>query len=101
MLILEKRMLRWKLREIMARVKMTNRELAHVLGAHETSVSRMKTSDTMPRIDGKTLNHLCNSLNHIYRDRGVDVVISPGDLFEYVPEEIKANFDSSKEPGSN
>ncbi len=94
-------MLRWKLREVMARVKMTNRELAQVLGVHETSVSRMKTADTMPRIDGDTLNHLCNSLNHIYRDRGVGVVISPADLFEYIPEETEANSDSSKEPSSN
>ncbi len=93
-------MLRWKLREVMARVRMTNRELAQVLRVHETSVSRMKTADTMPRIDGETLNHLCNGLNHIYRSKGVDVIISPADLFEYVPEETEANSDSSSEPTS-
>ncbi len=94
-------MLRWKLREVMARVKMTNRELAQVLGVHETSVSRMKTADTMPRIDGDTLNHLCNGLNHIYRTRGVGVVIYPADLFEYTPEETEANSDSSYGQSSN
>ncbi|VEP17685.1 conserved hypothetical protein [Hyella patelloides LEGE 07179] len=94
-------MLRWKLREVMARVKMTNRELAQVLGVHETSVSRMKTADTMPRIDGDTLNHLCNALNYLYKEKGVDIVISPADLFEYVLEEIGNSSDSSHEPISN
>lgn len=94
-------MLRWKLGEVMARVKMTNRELAQVLGVHETSVSRMKTAATMPRIDGDTLEHLCNGLNHIYRKKGVKIVISPADLFEYVPEGMGANSDSFYEPSSN
>ncbi len=94
-------MLRWKLAEVMARVQMTNRELAQVLGTHETSVSRLKTANTMPRIDGDKLEHLCNCLNHIYRKKGVDLVIYPGDLFEYVPEEIGVNSDSLKEPSSN
>ena len=94
-------MLRWKLGEVMARARMTNRELAKVLGLHETSVSRMKTAETMPRIDGDSLNHLCNSLNHIYRKKGVKTVVSPADLFEYIPEEIEDNSPSADEPPSN
>lgn len=94
-------MLRWRLAEVMARVQMTNRELAKVLGTHETSVSRLKTANTMPRIDGDKLEHLCNCLNYLYRTKGVDLVIYPGDLFEYVPEKIVANSDSSKKSSSN
>ena len=60
--MLEMLMLRWRLREVMARKKMTNRELAQILGVHETSISRLKTSDTMPRIDGNTLERLCAAL---------------------------------------
>lgn len=69
-------MLRWKLREIMARENMTNRRLAEILGIHETNVSNMKRRDTMPRIDGDTLEALCRALN-----------CTPHDLLEYTPEQ--------------
>lgn len=69
-------MLRWKLREIMSRENMTNRRLAEILGIHETNVSNMKRRDTMPRIDGETLETICKALK-----------CTPTDLLEYVPEE--------------
>ncbi len=72
--MLEMLMLRWRLREVMARRKMTNRELAQILGVHETSISRLKSSDTMPRIDGNTLERLCEAL-----------MCTPEDLLEYLP----------------
>lgn len=80
---LEKRMIRWKLREVMAQGKITNRELAQCIGHHETSVSRMKMSDTMPRIDGATLNNLCNGLTKLFQNKGYQTVITPSDLIEY------------------
>lgn len=79
-------MLRWKLREVMARAKITNRELALALNVHETSVSRMKTADTMPRIDGDTLDNLCNCLIKLYKEKGINQIVMPTDLFEFVPE---------------
>ena len=80
-------MLRWKLREIMARGKITNRELAHAMGVHETSVSRMKTADTMPRIDGHTLNHLCQALTNLFKQKKINQIISPNELLEFIPDE--------------
>lgn len=82
-------MLRWRLREVMARAKITNRELALALNVHETSISRMKTADTMPRIDGDTLNNLCNCLIRLYKDKGINQIIMPADLFEFIPETDK------------
>jgi len=78
-------MLRWKLREVMARAKITNRELATALNVHETSVSRMKTADTMPRIDGNTLDNLCNCLIKLYKEKGINEIVMPTDLFEFIP----------------
>jgi putative transcriptional regulator len=69
-------MLRWKLREVMARQNMTNRKLAEVVGIHETNISNMKRRDTMPRIDGETLEALCKALG-----------CTPFDLLEYEPEQ--------------
>lgn len=59
----------------MARQKITNRELAAALNSHETSVSRLKAHDKMPRIDGDTLEALCRALN-----------CTPSDLLEYQSE---------------
>lgn len=62
-LTLGENLIRWKLREVMARKKVTNRDLAQAIGIHEGSVSRLKSADEMPRIDGKTLEQLCQVLN--------------------------------------
>ncbi|MCC0175817.1 helix-turn-helix transcriptional regulator [Waterburya agarophytonicola K14] len=87
MLTLGKQMLRWKLREVMARAKITNRELAAELKVHETSVSRMKTADTMPRIDGDTLENLCNCLTKLYKEKGINEIVMPAALFEFTPKQ--------------
>lgn len=68
-------MIRWKLREVMARKKMTNRALADAVGMHEGSISRLKALDEMPRIDGKTLSKFCEELD-----------CSLFELVEYIPD---------------
>lgn len=68
-------MIRWKLREIMARKKITNRALADALSMHEGSISRLKALDEMPRIDGKTLSRFCEELG-----------CSLDELIEYLPD---------------
>ena len=74
-LVIETPMLRWKLREVMARENMTNRRLAEIIGIHETNVSNMKRRDTMPRIDGDALEAICKALK-----------CTPNDLLEYSPD---------------
>ncbi len=66
-------LIRWRLREIMARYKIKAIELAKELNVSANSVSNLRNSDTMPRIDGYSLNNLCNALNR---------------LAPYAPEEI-------------
>ncbi|WP_218082289.1 helix-turn-helix domain-containing protein [Anthocerotibacter panamensis] len=72
---LEKPLIKWRLAEVMARQRMGGRELAKALGLHETSVSRLRNAETMPRIDGEQLNALCRALQ-----------CKPGDLIQYVPD---------------
>lgn len=86
-ILAEKSMLRWRLRELMARGRITNRELAERLQKHETSISRMKNSDTMPRMDGDELNSLCNALTELFRERGQDVVITHVNLMDHFPDD--------------
>jgi putative transcriptional regulator len=40
----------WKLRETLARRRITNKALADEIGIHPTNVSRLKTRDTLPAI---------------------------------------------------
>jgi putative transcriptional regulator len=68
--------IKWHLRRVMAEKRWTNRALADAIGLHETSVSRLKKHDTMPRIDAGTLEALCRTLE-----------VEPGDLLELVSDE--------------
>jgi len=88
-LLVEQSMLRWRLREIMARGRITNRELAQRLHRHETSISRMKNSDTMPKMDGDELNILCNVLTEMLKERGQEVVITHVDLIQHSPDDLE------------
>jgi DNA-binding Xre family transcriptional regulator len=97
----EKSMLRWRLRELMARSRITNRELAQYLSRHETSISRMKNSDTMPRMDGEELNSLCNALTAILRNRGQELVISHQDLLDFTPDTDDPSSISSRKETPN
>ena len=76
-LVMDEKMLRWKLRQVMADRNVSNRALASAIGIHETNVSNMKRRDSMPRIDGETLEALCKALN-----------CTPFELLEYMPEEV-------------
>ena len=67
--------LAWRLNEVMARYRITNKALAEKLGRHETSISRMRTSNEMPRFSGSELSALCEALAAL---AGVEV--SPSDL---------------------
>ena len=68
-------MIRWRLREIMARQRMTNKRLSELMGVHPNAISSLKNQDNMPRIGGDTLDALCKHLN-----------CTPTDLIEYLPD---------------
>lgn len=71
--------IRWKLREVMARVKCKNKDLAVALGMHPASVSRMKGMDKMPQLSHDRLNAICQKL-------GCQV----SDLLEFCPDQDAA-----------
>lgn len=73
-------MIQWRLRQIMADRNITNRALAGKVGLHETSISKLKQRNDMPRIDGGLLDKLCIALS-----------CSPSDLIFYsADEEVSA-----------
>lgn len=77
--------LKWRMCEIMARYRISNKELAQELGRSPTSISHLKNSDTMPRMDGHELGALCLALSRLASlDTGKQVCITHLDLFEYV-----------------
>lgn len=74
-------LIRWCLREVMARYKIKAIDLAQEMGLSANSISNLRNSDTMPRIDGSSLNNLCNALNKLAPDAPEE--ISPITLIDY------------------
>ncbi len=72
----KKRMIRWRLRVLMAEKKLNNKTLAEMTGIHPTTISRLKNTDELRQISGDVLNALCNALS-----------CTPNDLIEFTPDE--------------
>lgn len=45
----------WKLREVLARRKITNKALAEKMVIHPTNISRLKSRDTLPAIGNEEI----------------------------------------------
>ncbi len=56
---------RWKLREVMARRRITNKALAMELNVHPTSISRLRTQDLLPEIGGEVLGRIIDGINKL------------------------------------
>lgn len=70
-----KTVIRWKLNELMAKKRVTSRDMAHSIGIHENSVYRLRKEDKMPRLNHDTLDGICKALE-----------CQPGDLLVYEEE---------------
>jgi DNA-binding Xre family transcriptional regulator len=77
------KMIRWRLRILMAEKKISNKKLAELSGIHPTSISKLKNTDEIEQISGRVLNSLCNGLTKAYQAAGDNRIITPGDLFDY------------------
>jgi DNA-binding Xre family transcriptional regulator len=85
------KMIRWRLRILMAEKKISNKELAELSDIHATTISKLKNADEIEQISGRVLNSLCNGLTKAYRIKGDERIITPGDLFDY-------SFDGDGDP---
>ena len=74
-------LIKWRLREVMARYKIKAVDLAREIEVSSNSISNLRNSDTMPRLDGHSLNNLCNALNKLAL--GLDEEITPMSLIDY------------------
>ena len=73
--------IRWKLREVMARRRISNKALAEAMGLHYTSVGRSKSQDIMPELGGETLARYIDAINRLSADQYG--VCSLDELIEY------------------
>jgi DNA-binding Xre family transcriptional regulator len=65
----------------MARYSIKAVDLAKEMGISTNSVSNLRRGNTMPRLDGDSLNNLCNALNKLALD--LDEEITPVMLIQY------------------
>ena len=62
-------MIRWRLKEVMARYDIKGKELAEELGVNYSAVSNWRTSKTIPRIGGERIDEICNALSKLARKK--------------------------------
>ena len=74
-------LIRWRLREVMARYSIKAVDLAKEMRVSPNSVSNLRKGNTMPRLDGDALNKLCNALNKLALN--LDAEITPVTLIDY------------------
>lgn len=74
-------LIRWRLREVMARYNIKSKDLAKELDISPNAMSALRKAKTMPRIDGLALNLMCNALNELAED--LEAPITPGNLLDY------------------
>ncbi|MFL9459002.1 helix-turn-helix domain-containing protein [Tolypothrix bouteillei VB521301_2] len=79
-------LIRWRLKEVMARYDIKGKDLAKKLDISTNAMSALRRAKTMPRLDGTALNLLCNALNELAQD--LDKSITPGDLLDYALDPI-------------
>lgn len=81
--LLETKVVRLKLRDLMEQYRITNKELGAKIGRHEGSVSRLKSAEKMPRMDSDDLELLAKGLTEVLRDRGFDITVVAKDLLDF------------------
>lgn len=78
---------RWRLAEILARHGIKNKDFAEALGVGPNAASSLKTSETMPRLDGERLGEILDILNQMGKPELMEnEAITILDLLEYKPE---------------
>ena len=78
------KLIKWKLKEVMARYDIKGIDLAEELEVSTNAVSGLRIAKTMPRLDGMQLDLLLNALNKLAKDKPFDEVITHNTLIEYV-----------------
>jgi len=79
-LLERKTLIRWKLRELMARKRLSIRKLAEITGMHRNSINHLRDFDVLPQIGAETLEKLCRALD-----------CEPNDLIEYIKEDAQTD----------
>ncbi len=81
---MRKILIRWKLKEVMARYDIKGVDLAKELDVSTNTITSLRKAKTMPRLDGEQLNLLLDALNRLAKDK--DEIITHVTLIEYVRE---------------
>jgi DNA-binding Xre family transcriptional regulator len=90
-------LIKWRLKEVMARHDIKAGDLAKCMGVSHNSVANLRRAKTMPRLDGESLNRLCNALNSLAQD--LEGEITPVDLITYTKEPITPTPAETSEEG--
>ncbi|NET08270.1 MAG: helix-turn-helix domain-containing protein [Merismopedia sp. SIO2A8] len=77
------KMMKWKLAELMARHRVTGRDLAKKIGKHENSITRLKGETSMPKISGEDLETLLLGIEELAEESTKNRPLQLSDLLEW------------------
>lgn len=78
--------IRWNLNEVMARHHVRGIDLAEEMGVRAATVSSLRKSTALPRIDAERLDSILKALNKLAKPETVDGKIDVSDLIVWVEE---------------
>lgn len=76
-------LIRWKLAELMARHKVTGRDLAQKLGKNESSITRLKGAVKLPKLGGDEVEALLIAIEELAAEETKHRPLTLADLIEW------------------
>lgn len=74
---------KWRLRDVMERYRVTNKELGDRLGRHATAISRLRQAEKLPAIGSDDIEELADAISKLLHERGIDDQVTAKDLIGF------------------
>ena len=81
--LMNRTLIKWKLAELMARHKVTGRDLAQRLGKNESSITRLRGAVKLPKLSGDDLEKLLLAIEQLADQETLTRPLRIEDLVEW------------------
>ncbi|NEP56833.1 MAG: helix-turn-helix domain-containing protein [Symploca sp. SIO2G7] len=80
---MNKTLIKWKLAELMAKHRVTGRELSKVIGRTESAITKLKGAKELPRLSGNDLEKLLLGIERLADEDTLTRPLTITDLVEW------------------
>lgn len=86
---MNKTLIKWKLAELMARHRVTGRELSKVIGRTESAITKLKRVNELPKLSGTDLENLLLGIEQLADKETLSNPLQLEDLVEWVRDDVE------------